>query len=218
MLFEAIDKREIITVSDYQVPVLPKLENGLVLLSHMGQHLHSGLGLRQVIDWMLYVRNVLSDEYWYSTFIFHAEKLGLRTLAETVTLFCKEKLGLTRITWCDEADRYLAEEFAKYLFKKGNFGHKEGYGSNTTHTVMHYFRSLPTMFRYLSAAGMVHWEAAHKHRWLRAFAWIYQIGHIVYKGIERKVTPKVLYEEFVESKAEVALLSKLGVIDSFTNK
>ena len=30
-------------------------QNGLVLLEHIAQHLNNGIGLRQVIDWMLYV-------------------------------------------------------------------------------------------------------------------------------------------------------------------
>ena len=44
--------------------VLPDKVNGLVLLEHISQHLESGLGLRQIIDWMMFVNQCLPDEYW----------------------------------------------------------------------------------------------------------------------------------------------------------
>ena len=35
--------------------MLPPLENGLVLLAHAAQHLKKDLGMRQILDWMMYV-------------------------------------------------------------------------------------------------------------------------------------------------------------------
>lgn len=65
--------------------VLPDEKNGLVLLSHIRQHLEGGLGLRQIIDWLLFVRTCLDDEMWYSSFQENARLTGLETLAITVT-------------------------------------------------------------------------------------------------------------------------------------
>ena len=44
--------------------MFPPLENGLVLLGHINQHLEEGLGLRQILDWALYVDKALDDDAW----------------------------------------------------------------------------------------------------------------------------------------------------------
>lgn len=54
-------------ISDFPCPVLPPLANGLVLLSHIDHHLGSGLGLRQIIDWMMYVEKYINDDFWMRT-------------------------------------------------------------------------------------------------------------------------------------------------------
>lgn len=43
------------TVDGVVFPMLPTMINGLVLLAHVAQHLRTALGLRQILDWMMYV-------------------------------------------------------------------------------------------------------------------------------------------------------------------
>ena len=76
--------------------VLPDDENGIVLLSHIRQHLESGLGLRQIIDWMMFVRSYLNDEMWFSSFHEKAQRTGLESLAVITTKMCQKYLGLTK--------------------------------------------------------------------------------------------------------------------------
>ena len=59
---ECMDKLHIGTIRNRNFPMLPPLENGLVLLSHLRKHLMAGIGLRQIIDWMMYVDSVLNDD------------------------------------------------------------------------------------------------------------------------------------------------------------
>lgn len=209
LIGSAIAKREIHDVCGYQVPVLPKLENGLVLLSHINQHLNSGLGLRQIIDWMLYVRTVLTDEYWNTTFKFAADSIGMKTLAEATTLLCKKYLGLDSVTWCDASDEGLADELLSYILSKGNFGRKQEHSSNATVTVMHFFYNPITAIRYLTAGGMVHWKAAQKHAFLKPFAWIYQIGHLIRMGLKRKASISTFVRELKVSQSEADFLARL---------
>ena len=56
------------TVEGHAFPMLPRLANGLVLLAHMRSHIRVGLGLRQMIDWMMYVERELDDAFWASEF------------------------------------------------------------------------------------------------------------------------------------------------------
>ena len=63
-----IQQIELRSIYGKEFPMLPTLANGLVLLGHVVQHLKSGLGLRQVVDWMLYVDRELSDVFWNQAF------------------------------------------------------------------------------------------------------------------------------------------------------
>ena len=49
-------------------PMLPRLANGMVLLSHLRTHMKSGIGIRHIIDWMMYVDRELDDEFWQNEF------------------------------------------------------------------------------------------------------------------------------------------------------
>ena len=71
----------------------------------MAGHLRTGLGLRQVIDWAMYVDRELDDAFWDREFQAAAKESGLETLAITVTKLCQQYLGLKdSITWCRDAD------------------------------------------------------------------------------------------------------------------
>jgi len=106
---------------------LPDVENGLVLLSHIRQHLEGGLGLRQIIDWFMFVGFCLDDEMWYSSFQEKAQLTGLESLAITVTRMCQIYLGLTTdITWCKDADEEVCGNLMQYVMDCGNFGRSRG--------------------------------------------------------------------------------------------
>ena len=77
---KGIDDRVFRTIEGYSFPVLPPELNGLVLIFHINQHLRSGLGLRQIIDWMMYV-NDLSSEIWENKLIPMLQRTGMERLA-----------------------------------------------------------------------------------------------------------------------------------------
>ena len=126
-------RRQNASVLGCEFPMLPTLENGLVLLAHIRQHIleeQYSLGLRQVIDWMMYVNRVLDDEFWYSTFQPAVNELGLTTLAITATAQCQNYLGLPARSWCSEADKELVNQLLETILTSGNFGIKTGTGNN----------------------------------------------------------------------------------------
>ena len=89
--------------------VLPEMINGLVLLEHINQHLESGLGLRQIIDWMMFADKCLPDEKWLE-FYELAKKIELDKLAIVCTRMCEIYLGLSHREWCASADTNLCEQ------------------------------------------------------------------------------------------------------------
>lgn len=191
-------------------PILPQVSNGLVLLGHMAGHMQTGLGLRQVIDWVLFVNQELDDALWESKFQAAAKQSGLETLAITVTKMCREYLGLKKeITWCNQADSATVDMLIHCLLSSGNFGYKQGKGRSVSNTVTKL--KAKGFFRYLQKAGEFNWKAYHKHKWLKPFCWIYQIGRYVRQGVMTKRNRKQVLDDVERGKQRAELLEKLGL-------
>ncbi len=189
-------------------PMLPKLANGLVLLGHMVQHLKSGLGLRQVVDWMMYVNREVDDAFWSQAFARAANKTGLEHVAITVTRMCQLYLGLSEsIQWCKDADPELCAELMESLLSSGNFDRKRGRGSAVESVTSNIARK--GLFRYLQIAGEHNWKAYHKHKWLKPFAWFYQVGRYAKQGFQAKRSGAQLKEDIERGKRRKELLKKM---------
>lgn len=211
-VYDAIPHAEWTDIAGFSVPVLPPLENGLVLLAHVNQHLGSGLGLRQILDWQMFVEAHLTDELWESGFKHAAQQIGMEKLAITTTWLCNTHLGLqTSATWFHNADAQLADDLLFYIMHKGNMGRKMEHDKQATRTVMHSFRNPATLLRYLYTGGRSHWAPARKHTWLAPAACIYQIGHVIRKGIARNASLSELVNDARSAREEVDLLKRLEV-------
>ena len=195
-------------ISGCRFPMLPSLANGLVLLTHLRNHLKSGVGLRQMIDWMMYVNSELDDEFWQSEFRHVAESKGMAALAITATRMCQKYLGLSeRITWCASADDTLCDQLLALLFSSGNFGRK---ASNSVESVSMLIRE-NGLFRYLQNSGEVNWTAYRRHPALKPFCWVYQGCRVIRKTIRSRRGIKVI-GDISQSKERASLLQELGIM------
>lgn len=203
----SIEEREIFGV---KFPMLPRLANGLVLLGHMVHHLKTGLGLRQVIDWMMYVNSELTDAFWTETFEPAAKESGLDKVAIITTEMCKKYLGLPmKIHWCKDGEENLCGELMESLLSSGNFDKKRGRGSAIETVTSNFARK--GLFRYLQTAGEYNWKAYHKHKWLKPFAWAYQICRYIKQGLKAKRSNKQLFDDFDRGNKRAELLKKLKI-------
>lgn len=204
--FSNIEERE---VSGYMVPMLPPLQNGLVLLLHIEKHLKEGLGLRQIIDWMLFVNQHITDEDWETEYraVFAAVKL--ETLAVTVTRMCQLYLGLSEeFTWCHSASQSVCQNLMSYIIEQGNFGEKkkrEEYGAN----VLTRNGSGIQFFKNLQKNGEQNWAILPKHPKLRCFAWAYQICHYVKQIFSREDPIGTTVKDLIVAGKRKRLLKKL---------
>lgn len=200
------------TLSGCTFPMLPERENGLVLLMHIQHHLVSGLGLRQIVDWMLYVHCQLDDRYYREVFEPMLEQLQLRTLAVTVTRMCQMYLGLGQeITWCREADEQLCEQLMNHLWESGNFGYKQGTRNSSTLVVLNVLRNVTGFFGWLQRYGCENWQALKKHPWLKPFAWFYQICRFVRKGFASKNPIRSLLQNVRKEKNLDQMMDRLEI-------
>ena len=181
-IYEGIEHADTYRIDQYEIPVLPKLPNGLILLKHIYQHLYSNLGMRQIVDWMMYVNAHLDDVYWTEEFQKEVQTYGLETLAVTATRMCQLYLGLpeTHITWCQVADEKVCHELMRHIVKNGNMGRKLP-KVDTVGSIFIYKRGVGSMLKNLQADGVKGWKLLERAPYLKPFAWMYQIGHYVHR-------------------------------------
>ena len=230
-LFEdGIERRQMEQIGSFRYPILPAELNGLVLMFHINQHLRSGLGLRQIIDWMMYLDR--NDNLQELLPLFR--KTGMEKLALTVTAMCQEYLGLggmsmeageatAREDIAEEAREiparealvidpgvYPTQELMDYIYEKGNFGTKSGEEGKIA-SVFLIATSPLQLFRRLQAGGLSRWKAAGKYRFLRPFAWIYQIGFILRELASHGISPGRFMRQHGTGVRQRDLIHKLGL-------
>ena len=209
-IIDGLKLREIVTVDGHEFPMLPKLANGIVLLDHFRRHLQSSVGLRQVIDWMMYVYRNLDDDYWNNEVKKIMEEKGLYTLAVTLTRMCQLFLGLPNsISWCKDADDSTAEWLFELVISAGNFGRKNKKGYTVERVSVTIKRE--GLFHVLQRIGESTWTAYHKHHWLRPFCWIYQSFRFAKKFIKAGRTPAQFKDDVYRCDDRYELLKTLKV-------
>ena len=173
-----LPRAERCVVKGHTFYALPAIENGLVLLAHLWDHLHTGVGLRQLIDWMLFVHAHLDDRLWTAAFSSMAKKYRLEKTAIVATRTCQLHLGLPAdAAWCASAEAPLCEQLLSTILHSGNFGRK---AANADKTAKKAQTVLSNMHRYgllqiLQTRGELNWSVCQKHPWLKPFAWLYQL-------------------------------------------
>lgn len=104
------------------VPVLPDAENGCALLWHISFHLKNELGLRQFVDWCMFVNSACTEEFWETRLKPLAEQANLVKLAKALT-----KAGVysgliqRSCPWCGDVPDDVCEALLEMLIYNGNF-------------------------------------------------------------------------------------------------
>lgn len=212
---KGFDHRQNVSVFGCEFPMLPPLENGLILLAHIRHHLleeECGIGLRQLVDWMMYVHENNREPGWRPSFMELIRKYKLDTLAGTLTAVCKKWLGMPdEIDW--SADDVTSEELFDRIMANGNFSVKMDKEELRDKPVRVAYKNivLVGVFHYLQYAGRKNWKATRRFWILRPFAWIYQLFRYVSKGLSRVNAGKSLIQELSEGKKYSDFLKRLGI-------
>ena len=193
--------------------LLPDPVNGLVILEHISQHMEDGLGLRQIIDWMMFVHRCLPDDKW-PAFELMAKQTGLLKLAVATTRMCEMFLGLPRHPWCADADEALCRQLMDYVLSCGNFGRKKNVEDFTSEQALTVARSPRALLAMLQSRGLKNWKACRKYTFLRPFAWLYQAGRYVRRGLSRDRSISRVKAEYQSAQARNALFDALEVTQS----
>lgn len=208
LLMAAIPRAQIRTIDTHSFPVLPEAENGIVLIQHIHQHLRSGLGLRQIIDWLMYAKQSLTDEAW-PAFRPLAQRTGLETLAKAVTRLGQLYLGFPEegYSWCRDVEPDLCEDLLNFLFQSGEFGHKDLKNSQMTHAMA---RMESSFFRTLQSSGERNWTLLKKWPFLRPFAWLYQLFRYIHLGLKGSGGLTTILKTRTRGRNLQQMMSRLG--------
>lgn len=188
---------------------LPDMINGLVLLEHINYHLEYGLGLRQILDWMMFVDRCLTDEAWPS-FLDMIRGIRLETLAIVLTKMCEMYLGLSERCWTAGADLLICERLMRYVLLSGNFGNKQA-DANNAKDVMYMARSPASVFKLLQRRGLQNWQMAQKYCFLRPFAWAYQIHRYIAMFVKHPYSISDLRKQYNDALDKRELFDALKV-------
>lgn len=192
-------------------PALPKAENGLVLLDHIRHHLFGGIGIRQIIDFMLFLNSVPDDGEFEREFLPLFESANLGTLAKVIAKVCKKRLGLPiSAAWCESADDDTCEELLEKVFSGGNFGRKNPYEYSPVESLTMEIKKVG-FFRALQNAGVENCEAFKKHKILRPFAWLYQLFRYAGRGIAALFRGKLRAGDVKSGKEKADFFDRLGI-------
>jgi hypothetical protein len=119
-------------------------------------------------------------------------------------------LGLPRgdLNWCKAADKHLCKELLDYIFQSGNLGECYGQCSDVINAVIN--TNEKGVFRNLEARGIENWQACHKHKWLKPFAWIYQIFRYIKKLFSMENPLQTMTKGLWKANERPKLLARLG--------
>lgn len=217
ILEQAIDRREYREIDGYTVPVLPDLENGLVLLGHINHHLISrNLGLRQILDWEMYVHNVMDKQVWKESLLPLLSEIGLKKLSVNTTIMCIKYLGLiNKIELIVDTEDSASELLLNMVMESGNFGRKK------TETALSKYSSLFSydiyiikkngFFSFLRDIGQRKWRLCQKYKILKSFAWIYGLFYSLIKSVPLIMKHGNVKKQINEGNDRYILYEKIGI-------
>lgn len=173
--------------------------HGLIILLHNARHMvSSGLGLRHLCDWAVFV-NRIPD--FPALFEVPLRKMGLWIYACQMTALCCRYLGLPGQDWCGTWKDDLMDAMIEDIVGAGNFGRKREDGrdskliGNVSSGGVSRRSMLGQLFRYMSEDTKKHWPAARKCKLLLPIGWICYAGRYLVRmarGERKMINVRVL--------------------------
>ena len=148
-----------------ELPVLPLKEQAMVLILHKLEHIvSSGLGLRQLYDWAMFVYMRLPVERWKEV-EFVLRQFGLLHFTKIITQICVEWLHLPKSSapWCLDVDKKISECLLNDILRTGNFGRKENRYGQRLFTDANSGNRLISFIRVGTQACQDHWPVCKKY-------------------------------------------------------
>ena len=119
---DVFDRSVLVSTDVGQMRIPSDFHNGLIMLLHMARHMtSSGMGLRHVCDWAVFVNRIDDFEAMFKECF---TRLGLWHYACIMTRICEKYLGLPKQAWAEaeEIPDGVCEAAMEDLCEEGNMG------------------------------------------------------------------------------------------------
>ena len=128
ILVSGFNNLETHELNGHKFPTFSADINGLILFDHIRHHIYGGLGIRQIIDWMMFLNSAVENGDCIDKLLNHIKCVNLEKFCKILTKMCVLYFGLPdKFPWCRDADDEAAKELLDAVFKSGNFGRKDPY-------------------------------------------------------------------------------------------
>ena len=210
LLYREIGERTTARSCGYAFPVLPRLGNALVLLQHMANHMKIGVGLRHLLDWVMFAKGEPDAGFYEKELRPEAEKLHLWTLCKITTMMGVKYFGLSgdAYAWCMDASEAAADELLERGMFRGNLGRKNWTAEKTAFSQG---KGPLSFVKNLQANGKVQWKALHKHPHLTPFAWAYQLCRYARRALGRKHALRATLADYRAGQKRREFFESLGL-------
>lgn len=166
-------------VNNHWFPVLSESNQGISLLLHMIRHMFStGIGLRQLCDWAVYM-NCVDPVFFETQMIPVLSQCGLLQYAKVATSTCIHYLGLPDkgLSWCADVEKNICAAFLADVFRSGNMGeaNTEAMGSLFTDSdaMGTGQSSVKALVIGVNRLAYMHFPVTKKFKFLLPLVWIY---------------------------------------------
>lgn len=195
----------------YRIPVLPPVYNAMILLLHTAQHMKEGIGLRHILDWMMFAEHCVDDDFWNHKLKPVAEKGQVALLAQISTKMCQKYLGLTdSITWCKDASDQTSQDLVEYLFSQGDFGKKVKTSENGLRVVAN-SQGVSGFLRYVYKSSLYSMPVAKEYQLLKPVALFYQCIRYMVLIITRKNPFISVKNDLSKGRKRKVFFEQLGI-------
>lgn len=207
-LSDMIECAEMNSTSDVQYMLPTAFHHGVIMLLHVAGHLiNTGIGLRHLCDWAVFVAR-FSDEEFCSMFEARLKAVGLWRFAQLLTQLSVKYLRCPERTWCGTSDDEYLEVMMTDIFAGGNFGVKDANRINQAKILTNagkasvddtgFFKQLILTMNEKARIGM---PIIAKLPILLPVGWLYVGGrHLV--RIKKKERPSIDVKDMISGAAE----------------
>ncbi|MCD8398772.1 MAG: nucleotidyltransferase family protein, partial [Lachnospiraceae bacterium] len=165
----------------------------------LGHFLNSGLGLRQLCDWAVFVKERLTPEIW-EDLVPKLKDFGLLYFTGVMTRACIDALGLPEevAPWAMQYDVSLAEDVIEKMLKEGNCGHKADKYGERLFSNPNASNRISSFFHIVASTSRQRWPVCNKYPILMPIAPFVLLGRYLkqYKNGERpKLNLKMKFDQ-----------------------
>lgn len=195
---EAVEKSAEVQCGDVTIQMPDPFCHGTILLLHAYRHLlSSGVGVRHLCDWAMFIKDFDEDEF-VRIFKKRYEDLGIWRLTQVFSAAAYRYLGIPYQKWMGKGNEEECLMLMVDIFNGGNFGRGDGDRQTQNRSLFNEGQEISRdgnktqLIKSLNAVALERYPSLKKWKILRPFGWFFVGVRYVFRVItgKRQKMPK----------------------------